>query len=58
MACKWKHPRAASARSMIADERAVEAVLAFLRDPKVGCVLTIAPLGQMVVGEEGGAGQP
>ena len=42
-ACKWKHPRAPTVRLLFEDERATPAVLNFLRDTKVGHMVTLAP---------------
>lgn len=38
-----KAPRSLSARAVFEDERATEAVLAFLQGTKVGCMVSIAP---------------
>lgn len=38
-ACGWKHPKAPSARNMFEGGRATEAVLAFLRDTDVECMV-------------------
>lgn len=40
-ACRWKYPRAPSARTIFEDERATEGILAFLWDTKVGCMVSI-----------------
>ena len=40
-----KHPRAPTVRLLSRDERATPAVLQFLRDTKVGRVVTLAPRG-------------
>lgn len=54
--CGWKHPRAPSVGNLFGDERATEAVLAFLRD-KVGCITAIASpeeeAGEIEKGEGG-----
>ena len=42
-ACEWKHPRAPTVRLLFRDERATPAVLQFLRDTKVGRVVTLPP---------------
>ena len=60
-ACGRKQPRAPSVRNTFGDERATEAVLTFLRDTNVGCMVAIAPLeeeGEVAEGEEGGPGPP
>lgn len=41
--CGWKHPRDSSVRAMFEDERATEEILVFLRDTKVGCMVSITP---------------
>ena len=48
-ACGWKHPRAFSVK-WLWKERATEAVLGFLRDTRVGCMVTI----RKPLEEEGG----
>ena len=66
-ACGWKHPRAPSVWEMFEDEQATKAVLTFLRDTRVGCMVSLAPLEeeeegpappQNKEGEEGGPGPP
>ena len=42
-ACRWKHPRAQTVRLLFEDQRATPAVLHFLRETKVGRVVTLAP---------------
>ena len=68
----WKHPKSPLVGNMFGDERATEAVLAFLRDNKVGCVrgqprtqACIAAIaspeeevGEIVKGEEGRPSPP
>ena len=39
-ACKWKPPRAPSAR-LLWEDKATEAVLRFLESTKVGCMVTL-----------------
>ena len=39
--CEWKHPRAPTVRVLFQEERATPAVLAFLRDTKVGRMVTL-----------------
>ena len=58
-ACGWKHPRAPSVR-LLWKEKATDAVLAFLRDTRVGCMVTLRPQeeGEDSEGEEGGRGPP
>ena len=57
----WKHPRAPSAR-LLWKEKATEAVLDFLRDTRVGCMVTLRPAeeedGEGSEGEAGGLGPP
>ena len=62
-ACGWKHPRVPSVRSvrLLWEEEATEAVLYFLRDTKVGCVVTLRPPeeeGEDSDGDEDGPGPP
>lgn len=59
-ACGWGHPRAPSFR-LLWDERAMEAVLEFLRDTKVGYMVTVRvpeEEGLDSEGEEAGPGPP
>ena len=63
--CEWKTPRAPSVRLMFDDVRAAPAVLTFLRDTRVGRVITVAPRGEEreveeteSEGEKGGPGPP
>ena len=62
---EWKHPRAPSGKRLW-KEKSTEAVLAFLRDTRVGCVRAERRLpedagvrtGSGDEGEEGGPGPP
>ena len=45
-ACGWRHPRAPRIEKLFGDERATPAVLAFLRDTKVGKFVSLAALGR------------
>lgn len=49
-ACGWKHPRAPSVR-WLWDARVTEAVLKFLRETRVGCIVAIPR------GEDGGGSE-
>ena len=42
-ACEWKRPRAPSIRLLFQDKHATPAALAFLRDTKIGRMITLAP---------------
>ena len=59
-ACRWKHPRAPSARNMFGDEIAIEAALAFEghQDRAYGHDCTLGGEGKAVEGERGGPGPP
>ena len=61
-ACGWRRPRALSVRRMFGDEQAAEAVLTFLRDARVGCMVSLAPPegeeGEGENGEKEGPGPP
>ena len=57
-ACGWKHLRAPSVRNIFGDEWATEAVLTFLRDTKVECMVMIAPPEEEEGEGEGGPGSP
>ena len=61
-ACGGKHPRAPAVK-WLADERALEVVLSFLWDTRVGEMVAVRRLwedegGQDTDGEEGGPGLP
>ena len=63
--CEWDTPRAPSVRLMFDDVRAGPAVLTFLRDTRVGRMISMAPRdGERAEdeaeseGEEGGPGPP
>ena len=58
-ACGWKHPKAPSARHLWKD-KATEAVLDFLRDTRVGCMVNVRRLPREERGgvEEDGPGLP
>lgn len=43
MAYRWKHPKDPPVRKIFNDERATDAVLAFLQDTKVGRTIPLAP---------------
>lgn len=61
--CEWKRPRAPSVRAMFDDVRATPAVLTFLRDTRVGRMISMAPREgeggeEDSEGQEGGPGPP
>ena len=61
--CEWKRPRAPSVRAMFQNQRATPAVLTFLRDTRVGRMVSVTPQGdgrreKDSEGEEGGPGPP
>ena len=70
--CEWERPRAPSVRLMFDDVRAAPAVLSFLRDTRVGQMVSMHPRGEEEEedgddsggeddeseGEEGGPGPP
>ena len=41
--CEWKRPQAPSVRGMFQDQRATPAVLTFLRDTKIGRMVSVTP---------------
>lgn len=45
-ACGRKQLTAPAVKNIFGDERTTEAVLTFLRDTEVGCMVAIAPLGE------------
>ena len=49
-ACRWEHPRPPSVRRVF-HERATVAVLDFLRDTRVGCIVSLSPPAQEEEGE-------
>ena len=49
---EWKRPRAPSLRSMFDDVRVTPAVLTFLRDTRVGRIISLAPREDEEEGEE------
>src|SRR5258708_39682996 len=55
-ACEWKHPRAPSVRFLLQNDKAIPAVLNFLRKTQVGKVVNLTTRVEEVgdVGEEGG----
>ena len=70
--CEWERPRTPSVRLMFEDVRAAPAVLSFLRDTRVGQMVSLGPRGEEgeedgndsgreddeSEGEEGGPGPP
>ena len=66
--CKWERPRAPEVRLLFDDARAAPAVLSFLRDTRLGRMVSVASLRERWAGEgvreadsegeEGGPGPP
>ena len=59
--CEEREPVTPSLRTMFDDPRAAPAVLTFLRDTKVGMMISLRPReeeGEEVESEEGGLGPP
>ena len=66
-ACEWKYLRAPCVRKMFDESHRGVVVLYFLRDTRVGCTISLAPLtvaegeeeeGEVSEGEVGGPGAP
>lgn len=51
-ACEWKHPRAPSARTLFRESRATPAVLGFLRQTRVGGMVSLTVVEERDRGEE------